>query len=169
MPANRHCSPPWSWESGPSVDPPAFDAGSASAEHGPAQVPRPPAKWHTLCPPLSILFRHGAVSRAAYTRPPWGRVHTWHRSYFLRWLLKPALLRNALQPSEPAIRWPAFWRYSVKKGMLRTAPQRPFFQKWSRAAVRTYPVMYVSRLSSPDRAVVPGHEKTTLRRTESVV
>ena len=36
--------PPWSWAFGPTVDPPAFDAGSASAEHGQAQVPRPPSE-----------------------------------------------------------------------------------------------------------------------------
>lgn len=52
-----------------------------------------------------------------------------------------------------------FWLIQLKMGMLRTGPRPHFFSKWWLRACQIHIQLYVSRLGSPDRAVVPRQQK----------
>lgn len=166
--ANRPVNFSWSSDEPPSVALPAFDAGSAAAEHDRTQVLRSPAKWHTSCPPLSIFFILGAVSPADDSVLPVGEgtrtaperlsaVARSDRRFF-------GMRRN---PPTSSRSW--ILAYSVKKGMLRTDPQRPFFKKGLLRACKAS-LMYVSTpLAARPGVATKSNKKTAHRQEPSAV
>lgn len=155
MPANRHCSPPWSWESGPSVDPPRIRRWICNCRTWPGTSP--PASSEVAHPVSSAALRLSWVLSTQLTTlgSCGGGFTPSSETTFCSGSSTPALSRNALQPSEPPQIEAAFWyiRFCfLKMGVLRRAPSRPFFQKMT---LRTYPssVMYV--VSTP-LAARPG-------------
>lgn len=63
-----------------------------SAEHDRTQILRSTAKWHTLCPPLSILFILGAVSPADDAAVMRKGDLLQLRDDFLRWLVHTSVI-----------------------------------------------------------------------------
>lgn len=121
---------------------PQFDAGSA-AQIGQTQILWPPAKWHTLCPPLSILFILGAVS-------PADDAAVMRERDLLQ--LRANSLHGLGQTSRFCGDDASSGRLFRKKAALTKAPSPFFFKKCRAPGFSVFTCMYVSSLWPPGRA-----------------
>lgn len=125
---------------------------------GQTQILWPPAKWHTLCPPHSILFILGAVSPADEAAVLRERDLLQLRDhFFLRWLAHTSVITVCAAPTGHP--------FFEKRVCFAKPPAPPFFKRALRACLSVFSFVCI-KPRPPSRARYRKRQKTALRVPE---